>query len=80
MGDGHYKIIAVQSGRAIQVSPEDLHRNGAAIQISDWTNANNQKWTITSSETGFPNVIAAHSGLALDVNFGAIPRAGGYAH
>ncbi len=45
--------------------------NTAPIQLWDWLNGNNQKWTITPVGNGFFKLTAVHSGKVADVNGGS---------
>ena len=51
LGDGYYKIIAVYSGRALDVYQEDSY-DGARVQQYNWHNSDGQKWIIKSIGNG----------------------------
>ncbi len=45
--------------------------NGAQIQLWDWLNANNQKWTVIPVGNGSFKLTAVHSGKVADVSGGS---------
>jgi endoglucanase len=67
LGNGEYRIIGVQSGRALDVEAASS-ADGANISLWDYWGGNNQKWTITATSGGYYRVTAVHSGKVLDVS------------
>ncbi len=45
--------------------------NGAKLNLWDWLNGNNQKWTVTPVGNGSFKLTAVHSGKVADVNGGS---------
>ncbi|KEQ27776.1 hypothetical protein ET33_13970 [Paenibacillus tyrfis] len=68
-GDGFYKIVAVHSGKVLDVA-DNSYANGAYIvQWSD-NGGNNQRWSIEPLGDGSYKIAAKHSGKVLDVKNG----------
>lgn len=70
LGNNLYRIIAKNSGKALDVSGVSS-KGGAPIIQWDYNNGDNQKWIIQAVENGYYKVIAKNSGKALDVNGGS---------
>lgn len=66
LGDGYYKIIAVYSGRALDVYQEDSY-DGARVQQYNWHNSDGQKWIIKSIGNGQYSIISKCNNLYLDI-------------
>lgn len=64
--NGTYKIIARNSGKALDVDGASTS-NGANVIQYTYGGGDNQKWTITPVGGGYYKIIAKHSGKALDV-------------
>jgi hypothetical protein len=69
-GNTQYKIIALESGRALDINAASMVDSAQAI-IWDYADANNQQWTIAPTSGGYFTVKAVHSGKALEVNAAA---------
>lgn len=65
-GNNAYSLIGRQSGRALQVTNSQTI-NGAGLEIMDFTNGNNQQWTITPTSGGYYTVMNGNSGKMMEV-------------
>jgi GH43 family beta-xylosidase len=63
LGNG-YSNITSPGGGALTVGGDD-RADGAAIDLADWTHANNQQWKISNTEKGWSRIDARVSGRAL---------------
>lgn len=66
LGDGTYRLIAVHSGRSLDVNMG--MDNQANVVQHEWHGGDNQRWRIEPVGDGYFRLIAKHSGRALDVN------------
>ncbi|MCW3464952.1 M57 family metalloprotease [Chitinophaga nivalis] len=64
--DGTYRLINVNSGKAVSVQAVYTH-NGALICQWIWENTNNQKWILYYLGDGYYKLTALHSGKVLSV-------------
>ena len=72
LGNNMYKIIGVQSGRALEIASATT-ANGTLADIGSYTGAPNQKWIISAAPTaGYYRLTPASStGSALEVSNGS---------
>lgn len=67
LNNGYYKIVNVQSGKAMDVAGSSMS-NGADIIQWPYNGTNNQQWKIISLGNGEYRFEARHSGKALDIS------------
>jgi hypothetical protein len=65
-GNNTYSFVGRQSGRALQITNAQT-ANGAGVELMDFTNGNNQQWTITPASGGYYTVMNANSGKMMEV-------------
>jgi cytochrome c peroxidase len=66
IGDGYYKIINVNSGKALDVAGISW-ADGANIYQWDYLNGSNQKWKPVPQSDGSYQLVAAHSNKCVNV-------------
>ena len=65
LGNGAYKIVDSQTGRALNIEGKKT-ANRANIQVWDFANNYNSQWVISESGNGAYNIIALYSGMYVD--------------
>ena len=63
---GYYKIIAIHSGRSLDVQGANTNLGANIIQYS-YANTNNQQWLLKDAGDGYYHIVAKESGLYLDI-------------
>ena len=73
LGGGQYELTGVPSGLVLNIAGAST-ANNALVTIDSWTNATNQKWTLTpfSGGGGAWTIEAVNTGKALNVNGGSM--------
>ena len=70
INNGTYKIVARQSGKALDANGFGTS-NGTQIQQWSYVGGANQKWTVTGIGNGDYKIIGVQSGKSLDINAGS---------
>lgn len=65
--NGNYKVMAVHSGKALDVSGASM-ADGANVHQWGYGNSANQKWRFELVSIGVYRIVALHSGKCLDVS------------
>jgi hypothetical protein len=65
--NGRYAAASCKSNKVMEASGGGT-ADGAQIQLWDWVNGNNQKWTVTPAGDGIFKLTAVHSGKLADVS------------
>jgi hypothetical protein len=70
VGNGTYKIISRNSGKAMDAAGFGT-ANGTQIQQWTYASGNNQKWNVTNTGSDNYKIIGVQSGKSLDINSGS---------
>jgi Domain of unknown function (DUF1929)/Ricin-type beta-trefoil lectin domain-like len=62
-----YRIVNRQTGKDLDVLQANQSNGAAIVQYRADGNAQNQKWTFNLTGGGFYNIVAKHSGRAIDI-------------
>jgi hypothetical protein len=65
---GTYKIVARNSGKAMDAYKQETG-NGTQIQQYSYWGGSGQKWTVTDTGSGYYKIIGVQSGKSLDIDY-----------